>query len=311
MGDSLGGVAAEAIDGGEGGNLGEADGRDEDIEALEGACKFILGDAGVGFGIFGHAASGRAWGVALDELSSFSLRGGTSAVEGDAVDNGVGVAYGAESVANGDGTAVVDGLTDEENGTAVLGWLAAQEICGVDDAVEDRGMVVAGLEAVEGGGDTVEMGGELLNEGRGAVEADDGNLVSDAAEEGVEHGGEGLVDVEVMASLAAGLYEDDKSEGLRAGILVEVEFLLHAVVGEGELVGRERVNHLSGPGANEGRDDDQCGSGGDGRGWGIRLIRLVLGVDDRCLSGEQKESEQEARPEHHEFSIAAVPLCGG
>jgi hypothetical protein len=191
------------------------------------------------------------------------------------------------------------------------GWLAAEEVDGEADAVEDGGTVVAGLKVAEGGVYAVKVRGEFLDEGGRAVKADDGHLVLNAAEEGIEHGGEGAIDVEVLAAFSSGLNEDDEGEGLRARVFVEIKLLLDAVVGKSERVGTEGVDHGAAFGAHERGNKDEGGAGGDGRGGG-RLIRLtlglILGTDDQSLRGDQKEGEEVARPEHQEFSIATVNI---
>jgi hypothetical protein len=175
-------------------------------------------------------------------------------------------------------------------------------------------VVVAGLKVAEGGVYAVKVRGEFLDEGGRAVEADDGHFVLNAAEEGVEHGGEGAIDVEVLAAFSSGLNEDNEGEGLRARVFVEVKLLLDTVVGKSEGVGAEGVDHGAAFGAHERRNKDEGGAGGDGRGGGrlirltLGLIRLILGTDDQSLRGDQKEGEEVARPEHQEFSIATVNI---
>jgi hypothetical protein len=134
------------------------------------------------------------WEFAGGVVGGFVLAGG----EADAVDGGVGVADGAESLVEGEMAAAVEGLADEENGAAIFGGLVAEEVDGEAEAVEDRGAVVAEAEVVDGerrgavvevvltraaGGEGADgvgggvgVGGEVLEEGGLAVEGDTATL---------------------------------------------------------------------------------------------------------------------------------------
>jgi len=70
--------------------------------------------------------------------------------EADAVDGGVGVVDGAESVVEGGMATAIECLADEENGSAILERLRAEEVEGKADAVEDGGAVVAEGDVADG-----------------------------------------------------------------------------------------------------------------------------------------------------------------
>ena len=81
-------------------------------------------------------------------MGGFGFSGGVA----DAVDDGVGVADGAEGFFEFEVAAAVEGFADEEDGAAVLGWLGAEEIDGEAEGVEDGGAVVAKAYVADGEG---------------------------------------------------------------------------------------------------------------------------------------------------------------
>jgi hypothetical protein len=107
---------------------------------------------------------------------------GFSGGEADAVDDGVGVADGADGLFELEMAASIEGLADEKDGAAVLGWLVAEEVDRKAEGVEDGGAVVAEAEVVnsERGGAVFEM--VLAGAARGEV--------GDGVCGGVEVGGE-------------------------------------------------------------------------------------------------------------------------
>ncbi len=129
-----------------------------------------------------------------------------------------------------------------------------------------------------------------MDEGRRGVECDDSDLVVDAAEERIEHGAEPFVLVEVACAGTAGLEADDEREGLAAGVLVKVQGLGDAVVGEDEVVGLEGVDERAGFSFDECRDEDEGGVDGDGVGWIERRgLRGLLGAGG-C--GEEERDQE-------------------
>jgi hypothetical protein len=91
--------------------------------------------------------------------------------------------------------------------------------------------------------------------------------VRNAADDGVEHFGDGGVLEELGSAGAAAFDVDDQGEGLAAGVLFEVEFLRDAVVGEDEVAGVEGEDELAGLLlADQGGNEDQGGLAADG-GW--------------------------------------------
>ncbi len=78
------------------------------------------------------------------------LSGGFFGREGEGVDGGVGLGGGAEDLFEGGLAAVVGGLTDEQDGTAVGGGLLLEETERVGEGVEDGGSVVAVVGVVDG-----------------------------------------------------------------------------------------------------------------------------------------------------------------
>jgi hypothetical protein len=194
-------------------------------------------------------------------VGGFRFSGGVA----DAVDDGVGVADGAEGIFELEVAASVEGLADEEDGAAILGWLIAEEVDGEADGVEDGGAVVAEAEIVDGqrGGAVfemmlagaarseagngvrggVEVGGEVLEECGLTVEGDDRDLVGDVAYDGGEHGGkwwsDGAEFVEFAGSGTADFNGDDKGERLATGVLLEGKLLRYAVIGQDEIVRSE------------------------------------------------------------------------
>ena len=155
--------------------------------------------------------------------------------------------------------------------------LLAEHVDGEDDGVEDGGLLVAVIEGVEGVGDEFEIGREAVQQGGRAVEADYGDLVLDVADQVVEQGAEVAVLFEVRGAGTAGFDDDDESQRLVAGVLLEMQWLLDAVVGEDEVVGFEGVDELAGLGADERGDDDEAGANGDG-GRGRRCLGVGLSI---------------------------------
>jgi hypothetical protein len=196
---------------------------------------------------------------------------GFSGGETDAVDDGVGVADGAESVFEWEVAAAVESLADEKDGSAVVRRLVAEEVDGEAKGVEDGGSVVAEADVVDGVGqgaivdvvltraagcegfDSVrsrfEVWSEALEERGLAVEGDDGDFVRNVADNGFEHGRErrsnGGKFVELSGASATDFDDDDQSERLAIRILFEAKFLRDAVVGESEVAGVECEDEIA------------------------------------------------------------------
>ena len=149
--------------------------------------------------------------------------------------------------------------------------MLAKQVDGVDDGVEYSGMLVAGIEDIEGVCYVVEVRCEAVQQDGGAVEADDSDAVFDSAQHVVEHGAEVLVLIQVNGGVSTGLGDDHHREGLGAGVFFEAKLLDYAVVGEDEVIDLQGVDEFAGLGADERRNYHQVGAHGDGcrRGIGV------------------------------------------
>ena len=192
--------------------------------------------------------------------------------------------------------AAVEGFADQENGAAVFGGLVAQELDGEAQAVEDGGAVVAEADVVDGEGPgaivevmltcaswsegadgvgrRVGVRGEVLEERGLAVEGDYGDFVSDIADDRFKHRSESRSDggelIELTCACAADFDDDDESERLATGVLLEYELLRDAVVGKDEVFCGKGVDELSGFAADERGNQDKggvCAEGGGLRGF--------------------------------------------
>jgi hypothetical protein len=214
-----------------------------------------------------RGASRLGWKLAGGVVGGLGFSGG----ETDAVDDGVGVADGAESVFERKVAAAVEGFADEKDGAAVVGGLVAEEVDGEAKGVEDGGSVVAeadvvdgkprsavievmlpraaGREGLDGVRCCVEVRGKALEECGLAVEGDDGNFVLDVADNGFEHGSKrrsnGGKFVELSCASATDFDDNDQSERLAIRILFEAEFLRDAVVDECEVAGVECEDEIA------------------------------------------------------------------
>ena len=135
-------------------------------------------------------------------------------------------------------------------------------------------------------GDVVGVGCEAVQQRGRGVEPDDRDLVRHVADEGVEHGAEAAVVVEMRGGVAAGFDADDERERLVSGVLFETERLGDAVVGEQEVVGLEGEDEIAGLGADQRGHQHQRGVDRDA---GLRRRGVVGGLRMRGGNGgEQK-----------------------
>ena len=176
------------------------------VEDLLAVVAFVF-DVGA---FFAEAALSGA-GIFAVEFRGFVRDGGTGAGEGEAVDGGVGVAHQVDGFVESGFAALVDGFAEEKDCTAVAGRLFTKLIDGKCDGVENGGAAVAFCEIGEFACGLVGVCGERLDDVRGAVEGDDGDVVLDVADDGVENGVESTIVVEMARAGAAGFDDDGKS----------------------------------------------------------------------------------------------------
>ena len=145
----------------------------------------------------------------------------------------------------------------------------------------------------------VAVGREVLDEDGGAVEAHDGDAVRDGTYNCVEHGLERLVFLKLVDAGAATFEADDECERFGAGVLVEMELLRDAIVGEDEVLGFEREDELALFVADERGDEDEVGLAGEGCG-GVGWRRGVGNCGSLCEGGAG-EGECEEEGESHDL----------
>ncbi len=125
--------------------------------------------------------------------------------------------------------------------------------------------LLSAMRRLDGVGGEVDVGGEVLHQDGRAIEADDGDVVGHVADDGLDHGREGAVLVQLARAGASALDVDDEGERLAAGVLFEREFLRDAVVGEGEVIGLEGEDEIAGLGAHQRGNEDEGGVRVEGR----------------------------------------------
>ncbi len=129
------------------------------------------------------------------------------------------------------------------------------------------------MEAGQLFGGNAGIRGKRREEMRRVVEADDGNAVLHAADQGVNDGIQFPVVSEVPPSGAPCFNDDRQRQRLRVSVLNESEILWYAVVGEAEVVSCESKDHLSCPGLHEDRRLHQSGAHRNGRLRRLCLLR--------------------------------------
>ena len=138
-----------------------------------------------------------------------------------AVDGGVGVAHQVDGFVERGFAALVDGFAEEKDCAAVTGRLLAELIDGKGYSVENGGAAVAFFEIGELACGCVGVCGEGLDDVRSAVEGDDGDVVFDVADDGVEDGVESAIVVEMARAGAAGFDDDGERERLGVGVFFD------------------------------------------------------------------------------------------
>lgn len=279
-GGSLGYVLVQAVARGELDHASEAKRREEFCEAVEVLLAATFSGVRWRVGIAAKAAvigAGRKWWASrVSEFVCFVFDLGLCAVESECVDGGVGVAELVECFGKVDVAALVEGFAEEQNGAAVVRRLFAEKVCREGQGVEYRSAVVAGLDAIELGRDLAEVRGEAVEELGFAIEVDERDAMWDVAHDGVEERAEVAVGRQVRDAVTSDLDDDYEREGLRVGVIFELEFLRDAVVFNREVVGLECEDELAGFGFDECGDNDQRGADADGG------ARICVGCG-RCL----------------------------
>ena len=111
---------------------------------------------------------------------------------------------------------------------------------------------------------------------RYAVEANDGDAVFHVADQRVEDRIELAVVTKMPCSVTPRFDNDRQRQRLRVGVLIKVEVLRYAIVGDEEVVSRESKDYFSPLGLQEYRYFHQSGAHGQG---GLAVITLLCVYD--------------------------------
>ncbi len=142
--------------------------------------------------------------------------------------------------------AVVDRLAQQQDGAAVGGRFLAQQVDGEGERIENRVAGIARVEVVERVRNEVGIRRKAVEQGGRAVETDDGDLVGNVSDHGIEKRTQIAILLEPRRSVPAGLDDNNQSERLTVGVLLQGKFLRDAIVGEAEVAGLQREDHLPG-----------------------------------------------------------------
>jgi hypothetical protein len=122
----------------------------------------------------------------------------------------------------------------------------------------------SGRQSFESACSCVDIGGEVLKQGRLTVKGDNRNLVRDVPDDGFEHGRHGRSNggefIKLSGSSASNLENDDKGERLASSVLLEDEFLRNTIIRQGKVLCRERVDKLATLLSYQCRDKDESGA---------------------------------------------------
>src|SRR4029077_15817492 len=187
----LGGVFAERAARGEKGHGNEAKGRSKLADAIENLLAIVTFVFGIG-AILAKAAVPRAR-ILAAELGGFVRDRRTGAGKGEAVNRRIGVTDEPQRVVQRGLTSLVNRFAKQQDGAAVVWRLRPQLFDGKSDGIQDCRAVVAFGESRERASGVFGVGRKWNDQVRRRVEADQGGMVVDVADQRIERGVESLI----------------------------------------------------------------------------------------------------------------------
>ena len=196
---------------------------------------------------------------------------------------------------------MIVGLGDEQDGATIRGRLLAQQVHGESESIDDGRAFISGVEVAKRDSGGIGVGGEVQKQPGRTVEADHGDLMRDVADQVPDQRAEMAVAVEFAHASAAGFNRDHKRQRLIAGVLIQRELLLDAVIGDAEVIGLQREDELSIGASHQCRNNNQIGL----RAQGGRPRR---GCGGQLREGDRGQQESECGNQLHRHGPGcAVP----